>query len=127
MAMADLEDERERWAKALRKCLPKVEKFLDVKPFLSALQAQGILNEYEHADVVKDSNNAIDRVRFVFEAAGRKDIQHIRKFVEILDVSGAGQWAEMIRKEAGSLDQPLPAAKGVCVCVPLSCIHTYSS
>lgn len=108
------EGEHERWARALKKCLPQAEKYLDVGPFLSALQAQNILNHYEYANVVKDSNNAIERVRLVFEAAGRKDVQYIKKFVEILDNPGAGQWAEMIRKEAGSLDQPLPAAEGAC-------------
>ena len=47
-------EERERWVRALRKCLPEAEKYLDVKPFLSKLELERILNDYEHADVVKD-------------------------------------------------------------------------
>ena len=96
-----------RWVRALKKCLPEAEVYLDVRPFLSTLQKEGILDAYEYANV-RESINAIDRVRLVFEAAERKEVQYIKKFVEIIDLPGAGQWADMIRKEAGAFDQPPP-------------------
>ena len=102
-------EDRERWVRALKKCLPEAEKHLDVRPFLSTLQPEGILNAYEYADVVRDSINAIDRVRLVFEAAERKEVHYIKKFVEIIRLHGGRQWADMISKEAGAFDQPPPA------------------
>ena len=94
-------DEADRWIQGLKKCLPKAEKRLDVRPLLSDLRAKGILSDFEHEDVKRESINEIVRTRLVFYAVEKKDTEYIKKFVEILDVAvGSKQWADMIRREA---------------------------
>lgn len=120
-------DDRESWAKALIKILPEAELVLDVRPFLPQLESEKILNPYEYAEVEKESNNRIDRVRLVFRAAAGKDIQYIKKFVEILDNPGTEQWARLIREqvEPAPLDHGQPLPEGECGRGPILYNVTY--
>ena len=114
-------DEAQVWIRALIKCLPEAEKRLNVKPLLSDLHAEGILNDYEYADVTKDGINEIDRTRLVFHAAKRKDTEYMKKFVKLLDVPGTKQWADMIKREVEAFYQPSrdPDQTGACSPVKL--------
>ena len=112
-------DEAQAWIRALTKCLPRAESRLNVKPLLSDLHAEGILNNYEYADVTKDGINEIDCTRLVFHAAKRRDTEYIKKFVKLLDVPETKQWADMIRREVEAFYQPSPDLYQTGACSPV--------
>ena len=93
--------EFEVWSRALKQVLPEAEKRMDIRPIITKLDSNNLLNYYEYAEV-EGLRNRIEQTRKVFQCIGNKDTLYIHKFVYILETSdGFEHWARTIKEYAG--------------------------
>ena len=90
---------------AMRKVLPRAELNMDLRPILTTLDAEDLLNPYEYQDV-NSTANRIEQTRKVFRYIRAKGPKYKEKFVEILGRPGSGteHWAKEIRELSGVVE-----------------------
>ena len=93
--------DEDKWSNAMKKILPEAELGLDVRPILSTLDSENLLNAYEYQDVDSEPNR-IEKTRKVFKYVRAKGPKYQIKFVEILDRPGTEHWAKKIRDLVGA-------------------------
>ena len=110
--------EFEVWSRALKQVLPEAERRMDIRPIITKLDSNNLLNYYEYAEV-EGVRNRIEQTRKVFQFIGNKDTLYIHKFVYILETSdGFEHWARTIKEYAGV---PVTEVVGKFPFAPVSC------
>ena len=95
------QDDFEVWSRALKQVLPEAERRMDIRPIITKLDSNNLLNFYEYAEV-ESTRNRIEQTRKVFQYIANKDTLYIHKFVYILETSsGFEHWARTIKENAG--------------------------